>query len=235
MLPRSEIEQLIAQFDDALKFHGLLLHGSCVREDYDPLSDVDLICVLRADGEEIRQTSFLGKSVDLYLGSPTAIRSAFGKITRNNNNVVLNAFSHGEILVDRSGVVSTLRAEARSIWKEGPSPIHPGAQTKRLLLLMTGLKRSRRFAARREMSPVSREVARIFVDQVFREAVSLYCRVQSRWGSHLRETLEWLRRDDPKFYSLCEAYLQCQDLPQRVVLLERLVNSVGGKTSGTPE
>jgi hypothetical protein len=233
MLPKSEIDQLVAQFDDTVKFHGLLLHGSCAKQYHDTLSDVDLICVMHAVGEGQRQASFLQRSVDLYLGSPTAIRSAFKKITANNRNVLLNAFCHGQILVDRSGVIGTLRDEARFIWNEGPSPIHPRAQRKRLSLLTTGLKRSRRFAARPETSPVSRQIARIFVDQVFREAVWFYCRVHRRWASHLRETMEWLHRDDPEFYRSCEAYLLCEDLPERVALLERLIDSIAEAPGGT--
>jgi hypothetical protein len=158
--------------------------------------------------------------------SPFLIRRALVEDSATNNNLTLNALIHGQILADHDGVVHGLVAEANTIWHKGPAPVPPAEEKHRLALLQKGLERSRRSAARLGSSLVSSEVARILVDRVFREAVSTYCRLHRHWASHLAETLEWLHRDEPEFYCLCEEYLLSNNLAQRTKSLASIVESI---------
>jgi predicted nucleotidyltransferase len=224
MLSQSDLQQLVATFDEPGAFHGLLLHGSFARESADAASDIDLICVKRAGRREKRQARFLGRNVDLHLSPPGLIRRAFARVQASNNNVVLNAFVSGRILVDRGGVVEHLVKDALAAWQKGPPPIPRTQQARRVSRLVKALERSQRSVSRTS-SPVSAELGRILADRVFRETISVYCRINRRWASSLHETMEWFRRDDPQFYQLCEQYLLSTTLELRVARLQSIVGA----------
>lgn len=226
MLSQSDLQHLIDHFDDPSVLHGLLLHGSCAKGSDDAASDIDLICVKRADELERKQSRFLERKVDLYISPPDLIRRAFAKPRPDNNNVILNAFMAGHILAERDDVVSHLARDARVIWQNGPPPISPAQQTRRVGRLTKGLEQSKKTSSRGELSHLSTELAKLLADSVFREAVAVYCRVNRRWASSLPETLQWFRRDDPRFYERCEHYLLSQDLAQRVARLERVIGTL---------
>ncbi len=224
----SDLDKLVAQIDGPELFHGIILHGSCAKGTDDAASDIDLLCIKRTGRPEKRHAQYMGRDVDLYLSSPRPIKRAFTKAQSNNNNVILNAFVHGRIVVDRTGVVARLLNEASVLWKQGPPPIPRGRQEQRISLLVQELHRLKRVASREVLSPISVEATRIIADTVFRNAIALYCRINRRWASGLLETLAWFQKDDPAFYRLCEEYLMSRSLAERAARLDLVLGAVGG-------
>ena len=114
-------------FDAALGFirmqfdpDGIVVSGTIVRGNPDPASDLDIVVVHHQSWRQRVQRFFDGVPAELFVNPPEGIRRSYHQEAVAGRAVMAHMMATGTVIHDISGIMETLRAEARENLASGP-------------------------------------------------------------------------------------------------------------------
>lgn len=121
MLTPKQIRSIWEPFKTNRNTEGILLCGSYAYGKPTANSDLDLR-VVTGDGTNFdgRGLRLFDVQIELLVNSPEAIRRYFEECILTGTPHAVHFWAHGKSLFDRRGLIATLQAEARVLWKRGP-------------------------------------------------------------------------------------------------------------------
>lgn len=221
-----ELEEVLAETTDSLKSSpetlGVVFHGSFLRGDHHPESDIDILCITDADWLSLETRDVSGYKVEIQRNPIRKVRHDVHRPHPGNNNFHLTALITGKVLFDRDGAISQLLREAREIWKQGP----PAAKPLEIELCRSSLRNRRKALRQLQDDPQAEGLLRVLADVLFYRAIHDYCKIHGRWCMKFSHLLQDLEKEAPEIHHLCRSFLQARTGPQWLEAIEAVTDAV---------
>jgi hypothetical protein len=220
------IQRVLQNVDDGSNTSCLLLTGSYAEGNADEYSDLDIIRIHRNGPPSQFYVSMSGLLLDVYSSTKEAIQNQLYVHRRDNNKFLLNALVKSVVYLDREGNGERLVQNAKNLRDRGPEPIPQLEIEKRIESLIRLSYLANRVFARAGRTHDASLLAEMRCADLFRSAVTDYRCIQRKWTSSLRETLEWIRKDDGYFYGMCQSYFDAESLEARLVSAQHIASEI---------
>jgi hypothetical protein len=117
---RAALDQAVRYIVDRYEPIGILATGTIVRGNPGPTSDFDLFVLWHRRERQRVQKFFNGIPAEIFVNPPQRIEGYFASDQREGRPVTAHMFATGVIVLDPTGVVSSLQETAVKILAEGP-------------------------------------------------------------------------------------------------------------------
>ena len=172
--------------------HTVILYGSYARGDAGPESDYDLAGI-RASGEAIRDARLWhGAYLDLFIYPES-------KITAADETMI--HMREGKVLIEKDAIGTNFLKQLQEVFKSGPKQLPPDEIQARKLW-------ARKMLVRAKSDDIEGKYRKIWLVTALLED---YFRIRGLWYLGAKESLRWLRGNDPETYSCFEVALRNTD------------------------
>jgi len=115
------VQRLRAEFDADLL--GVLAGGSRLRGEGDANSDLDIVVVIAHPQRRRWNLMIEGVEIEMFINPAIQMRQYFEEERLSGRGQMPHLCATGRVVFDPQGIMATLQAEARSVWKVGPPPL----------------------------------------------------------------------------------------------------------------
>ena len=187
--------------------HTWILYGSLARGDPHPTSDIDLLGI-RDDGEPDRDTRvWNGRFLDVFIYAASRFETVGEEWLHLRG---------GRVLRERDGSAERLLAHVETVYQAGPQRL---ADHERRSLVTWLHKMAERIGGRGPDDIEANYRRAWLLTQILED----YFRLRDRWYSGPKESLLWLKAEEPDMYAMfAEALTPAADL----TAIRRLVDAV---------
>jgi predicted nucleotidyltransferase len=191
--------------------HTWILYGSLARGDAHPTSDIDLLGI-RDDGEPDRDTRvWNGRFLDVFIYAA----SRFETVGEDWLHL-----RRGRVLRERDGSAGRLLAQIETVYQSGPQRLADHERRSRVTWLH---KMAERIGGRGPDDVEANYRRAWLLTQILED----YFRLRDRWYLGPKESLLWLKAEEPDVYAMfAEALTPAADL----AAIRRLVDGVTALT-----
>jgi len=199
---------------------GVLFTGSVQQGCPDRTSDLDLYVVTHKEYYWRATRFYEGVETELFFNNVASMR---WRITRPDEVAATAGFATGEILLDRTGEMSTLHQIARQRWEAGP-PAPTDEQITAHRYHLNDLCEDLEDVAN---DPVA---SRVTGGAVVGMACQIYCTLHRLWATKPKRMVSYLREHDERLGSLVDSYYSTGMEPdQAIAVADYVLAPVGGR------